>query len=1054
MECKYVPIWNVSPCGGSNVDNLSIQDVLADFDNVKTYKDNRNIDLKDIFVSPNIKSNFIHEDWCNGANDEERFNELSVDDPISCYDYIQYGGCEDEITTPEIYFSNLKGWNVDDVELLEGGEIEYVDGFPFVPITLDPRIIQPYYVDRDIEYPGDARARYMPAYYREGGEEYLQRYGISSKVKVDNEGELPDNVQFKFKVSIVLGSDYVAGNQYYYKAGDSFENGSPHQIPFPLVATLPPLAVAAEAKIGEGVLWNIFKGPLVEKLTKIGVKIGEAIYLGGFGSLTAGLIIEYVALRTLVESADFIFDLFAELNQNDIESGYKLWDIVTGGKYNNYDIRESSIEFNNNTFKYAPFGNYTEKAIAKDGIYNSNVYNYNNLDLSKWFNFETKPKGTPYDKMTPPPNTMYIVEIIPVSNCTISDDPKKPHIISFSASPDKYVKPNFDVLPSNMVCASSLVRLQDAIHADFIYFKDLERSNLFDSYHNTVINTGNYKNNEATVNVEYIGEDIIEFIDILSDNRGGQYEVLFMKEIGERNQQFIFNSNFVDRGYGTDAYKVIKKYWNLPSNWVYSGGAIYRNDNNDTTVTQYCEYMSGSVNWDALYRVDIEVVNSSNGSAYIELDGTFTNRICADKYDGGGDNPRSVKVIELDQSSYPEGVSLVGSRVYFYGNKYHRVYLQARSSTTIDKIIKIGGTSDFNGGISSVNVRRISPYSPTSSERAVPMYNEVIDISNCPNGMTLYLLVSYNIDYTLSINLGDFEYGDYSQFVDVDFDWGDGSAETIRMYSGRQIVTHNYTTQQFGISYLVAIRVNGYVKAENSAILPYLECHNSYVIDYADYYGLTYKGTVDLSETNLRSTSIIDAYTNVKNASVVIDGTAEDGSHSTYNIFDGTYTYIPMLSRFLGLKQLILNNTNINNDLVHLGGVSEYIDIDNTNIFGDLSELSLVSDTIRCNNTKVNTYNSNTKMRCLHIYWQDSDPIMDVNDLNDLCRDIYNSTMMNGILHIASNNPDIREEEILYFIFKLVHDRNWTIVYNGYYITTDNLQNYQVSGTDDYIYAK
>ena len=78
---------------------------------------------------------------------------------------------------------------------------------------------------------------------------------------------------------------------------------------------------------------------------------------------------------------------------------------------------------------------------------------------------------------------------------------------------------------------------------------------------------------------------------------------------------------------------------------------------------------------------------------------------------------------------------------------------------------------------------------------------------------------------------------------------------------------------------------------------------------------------------------------------------------------------------------------------------------------------------------------------------------MNLSNLEFLIRDIYDSSVVGGQLFIAGTNPKIEDEQVLYYIFKLVHESEWVVIYNGYYITAANRDNYLQSGQDDYLYT-
>lgn len=1039
MECKKVPVWNV--------DWDEIQDVLGD-KALQFYGSRRNINLKDIFVSGDIVDEFIDPEWCAGDTPAERKQELSDDDPVSCYDYIQYGGCIDDDGVPEIYFSNLFGWNPEDAELLEGKNKDYTNKFPTVPIYTAGNILAKYYIDHDAEYPLD-KGFYNSSYYRDTPEEFLQTYGISSKVKVDYNGTLPDNVDFRLKVTMVLGTDYLDQDKYYYtKAANVTDSDITNFIPGAIIAAPVSIDIITEGA-GEELFYYLW-GKLEPKLVKLAKGIVESAAVEGLGALSGAALLMYLALRAAVNQAEFYFDVGRTLLQPNIKNGDKFWNIISGGNYNNYDVRESSILFNHNVFKNTT--NQTEW-FAKNGAKETDIINYNSLDLNKWFNFEVRPRGTNFDPITLPPTTMYIVEIIPVNNCKVSTNPTKPHVISFFAHPDKYIKPEYDVIPSGRICSFATTRLKNAIYADHIYLLDRELSGSFDKYHNIVINTGNYKNNETTIHLPYIGTDIIEPANKLTANYGGKYEVLFMKDINPREQQLVFNHSFIDRGYGNDAYDIIKKYWEIPSNWINAGGAIYRKDSSDTMVTQYLPGFVGMINWHALFRFDIEIVNGTSGKAYVDVTGLFEAKLCKDKYQWTGILNNNPHVIDLPLGEYPDGVTRIGNRFYFDGVGTFTLFFKGIANNATDRTLKIGGDSVFNRGISTVKLKRISPLDPLDKDRAVPMFNKVIDLGSCgDNARAIHLLVARSIaNNTFTFSIGQFYVGQ-GLTVPVTVDWGDGTITNHDVWLATDI-SHTYGEIPMFTNVLIKIKIGAYaITQSNAAIVPYFKCNEPALIDFADYSSLLVNSSLNFSYSGLRSASIIDTYTDITSAYRRIDGTALDGASSGGGLI-GNEWYIPMLSKFVRLKELRINNTKIANDLYYIGGVSDYIDISNTPIAGDLSELSSVGGTIIANNTKVDRYSGVPKMYCRNIYWQDSDPLMNVNALNNLCRDLYNSSLRGGTLYIASNNPQIIDEEVLWFIFQLVHQAAWVVVYNGYYITTANEQNYLQGGKDDYIYT-
>lgn len=1208
-ECKYVPEFNVTP--------EHIQYALEDYTTpggdvtIAT-----NIELSTLFISPNIVPDRIDPNWCAGADDTERFVELSTDDPMSCYNYILYGGCEGDL--PEIYFSNLVEWKekfIDEFEI-EGVTLDVVPGkYPIIRLAASFENLEIFYNNSAARFPGDTAAGYLPAYYREDGQEFLQDYGVSTRVGCDYKVVVPDNVKFKIKISAYLADDYITEVKRYFDRKDAVN------IPDWVFIMSPALISAGwgTAKFGEFAiehwhLWDGGTGPFNPFITQfrdlVQLTIETAQSVKALGFLT-GLVATYALLRVTVFVADIIFDLvtLATHNAGTID-GKQLWQAATMGVYNNFDIRDSSLDFrtglyhngsdglrefiasnpeefytdtydikhplyftddytnkiinptfSNNAQGWDILGSWTfedNKAIKQAGAvaglaqlpslrenqyyeisititnyngegtidyqctsllpdaieiqslptsnssgviisrghankiadvwgsislvasssftgYISNPmitalpdrFPYDNIDIigdyisHNWLNLHAKPRGKPYNKEIPPPATIYFVELIPVAGCTLSTT--KPTLFAFVVAPDKAPYPNYKVIPAPNLCTSTIVKLQDAALVDYVYLRDMQNNEgsedgdwedwiipqAFEQYHDIVINRPKDSSSvlDRAVNIFPTGNDLIAFVKtIWGSYYIGHYDVHYMVITNDRYKQLVWNRVFTDRYYGEDPYNIIKKYWDLRDEWHIVGGAAYKTVLTESYFTQYLEGMGPEVNWEALYRLEIEVVNRTAGSAIIYTSPNFYQNLYEANYyfTIWNNNPHTTI---LDAAQYPTGITLVGGNVYISENGRYILYLRVRSS--IDNILKIGGTAAFDGGISFVTLRRMSPGEAFEQEGVASVYNERVVVRRCGDNSTLYILNDTSKG-RITITIGNF-----TENVTVKVYFGSAGPIDV-VIPANTTVTFNDDFAPVGwYNGLAVIKIevpyepdiynpetNMYTFASSSftgAVIPYIKLSGNGVVDIADYYGTLYGAEVDLSNCKLYSKSIIDQYTRIYTNSVY--ATDENG------------VYVPMLSRFNYLRKLILDGNPINNDLFHLGSVTEYVDISNTSIFGDLAELSHITDTIKSINNNVGYYSGTPKMHCKNIWWHTLTTPMDVSDLHALVADLYNSDIRGGQLYIAGTNPKIEDKEILYFIFKLVHDFDWIVIYNGYYITAENLANYLITGTDDYVYT-
>ena len=157
-----------------NVTLEKVQEVLKDFTSIPDITHSRNVDASLVFKSPNIEASFIDPDWCAGDTEETRKIELSVDNPISCYDYINYGG--EKTMETEIYFSNLMSWDVGSVDMIEGAEKDFTSKYPAIPFYPNSSVLSGFYTNQDSLYPGDPNGRYAKSFYRETAAEFLQKY--------------------------------------------------------------------------------------------------------------------------------------------------------------------------------------------------------------------------------------------------------------------------------------------------------------------------------------------------------------------------------------------------------------------------------------------------------------------------------------------------------------------------------------------------------------------------------------------------------------------------------------------------------------------------------------------------------------------------------------------------------------------------------------------------------------------------------------------------------------------------------------------------------------
>lgn len=1135
MACNKVPIRNVSFSKSPIATDISIQEVLADSSTIKAYNNNRNISLTDYFKSPNINKDYIDPNWCAGSTPTQRFNELSIEDPIQSYDFIQYGGCEDNY--PEIYFSAIYDSYENNVPL------NLDSGLPLIYLGTHTSILNSAYKDIPRTSPDEENVQGSPLYYRTSAEEFLNKHILNVKVGLDQGIVVYNNVQYKIKITGELGLDYLVKNKVYYEA---------HKSDITLFSSLAGTSSVTISADNLGA-WLLDKpgGPFTKVIgdfaEDILVKIGGAALL----ELTTllGIAVLYAGFM------DFLVDI--GVNADTLKyplGGWHHYDDVTGGMYSTFDVRDSGLKYSVGKLNKHEF-DIDNSWSVKNGAFNTPVYNFdlpyyetvigalpitfelNNITIldGKYYNYngnngsikvlfnpdyaqtyrirykvvnsnglgsvtddaeyngyliggariidlplpngsgnveirvkayvqtsqfniiidsdfegyiddisvhvfydespgikdlpvsgyvpnieagyhvlEFEPRGRNFDRTIPPPPTVYICELVPVNNCKLSET-KVTKFLAVAA-PDKYVKPDFDVIPKPNLNYGSLVKFQDAKYSDFLAFKDLEKTSLSGHYHHFVVNTlGNYTVPDRFVPLR--GKDIIEKVEDIFSNHDGKYQVIFAKAVGVEYSQQVFNRHFIDRNDSYNDNRLAPLYWVHDGNWKFEGGAVYMTSAGNP-IRQQLHHLTRSVtsgfnvNYHKLYLIQIEVVNMTSGYACIEADGTFEYNLYK-KYNEpliGGVNSEIL-------NNLPDNVSIVGTQIRLNANGFYNLILKTRNTTFNDNRIKLNGGSGFNGGFSYCTVRRLPYEAALSKLAALATFDLNISKTHIPNIMKLYYKPT-------TFNGGTYDFleivlGKFPHTTNVTIYWGDGAYNSNNVLANStQSFNHNYDITKEGQEFIISIHIT------NAAYIPYIKIENTNFFYLEDPASVLYDSEVIFANCGLKAT-----------------------------IPFGSNTIKSVLSQFYRLSELDLSNNPISDNLFDLGNVSKYINFSNTNITGDLSELSGTSDYININNSNINQYSSLPDLHCKVIYWQNTKGTIDVDDLNHLIRDLYNSSINDGELYIAGSNPKITDEQILWYIFQLVHFKHWIVVYNGYYITTANQENYLQGSTDDYIYT-
>jgi len=323
-------------------------------------------------------------------------------------------------------------------------------------------------------------------------------------------------------------------------------------------------------------------------------------------------------------------------------------------------------------------------------------------------------------------------------------------------------------------------------------------------------------------------------------------------------------------------------------------------------------------------------------------------------------------------------------------------------------------------------------------ERAVPLYSELVQVYNDYEDTILKLWFEAK-DASLfgesnQNNTIDLSIGSFSIPVNIEMQTEIGAITYYNNVTDILNISHKYFSN--GIKPII-IRIKPILTEIDNYTFSSLQI-NSFTCNNSNLYGVDTEQAIFLD-------AIIDL-SNCNLGKKFLTRTRNDGSVSNRSVHNN--------NSFWGVSELnISDNPTLDVDISEFNTIKHKLYANNTPLQGDLASISVISE-LELINTNVYFYSSVPYIRCLNIKWYNSNTNILVNSLNDLIRDLYEGSLNNGTLYIAGDNPDIEDEQILYYIFKLVHDRFWTIIYNGYYVTSENEANYLQTGEDNYIYTK
>jgi hypothetical protein len=689
---------------------------------------------------------------------------------------------------------------------------------------------------------------------------------------------------------------------------------------------------------------------------------------------------------------------------------------------------------------------------------------------NKYMNYKFQPRGVQYDLDTPPPIIGYEVEIIPEVGCQLH--PYKCTKFVVATTPKKYLAPKFDVILNNTDSRNNLfwnttITFKHARYCDFIAAFDYSTgdknfwpSSWFQKFYHKFINTngaGSGSRNSTHSDNKYIlpinndisirGMRLMRKESVLEDNPyfwgatppSDKYTIGFMTE-GTSNivRNSFFRTEYAEvEQFSQEGFKnTLQKFWDYTNHWKIERGAIYKNEIGTGYIKQLCNLQYSSLFVSNFYFLTLEYYCDA-GHLYLNTSNT-NESVFVDKvykwWVPYGSADTSVLGQRLEEPSFDDfDTNYDNGNINFIKQGTTKILLKTirtnQSSSTTFNGIQLYSTSNFIGRVVSVKLSKLPKEAVDNKDRgayaaAINNFSSLIHTDtigikdvNEPDHFTinwkdgplniksfeLYVNITpenNNISFTLdmseqydpSVNKYHINilYGDW-QFTDQDV-------------NDRYININKTYTEVGNYKILVKLTLVAWTKLNSILTEPFsLECHSKSLVNVKDNSDTFFQGVIDLSHSSLRG-SVVDEFTN---------------EFEKFKFSNFGY----------GLTSLILNDTEIEDDVQYITSISNTLNLSNTNAFGLLDHIIRIPS-ILLDNCKINRYTNiiqadsaiTPPFSNYNILWKNSG--QSLLDLSYLLTTLVVSSCQYGILNI--NDIAIDDDASLLNI-EILKNRHWDV---------------------------
>lgn len=689
----------------------------------------------------------------------------------------------------------------------------------------------------------------------------------------------------------------------------------------------------------------------------------------------------------------------------------------------------------------------------------------------KYLNLKFAPKANQYDLSVPPPVIEYLVELVAVNNCLLSST--KVTAFTVKIMPDRYEAPIFGIETSStdpntrqqLLYKNSSIAFKNARFVDFILMKDLDIDDevlgLGGQYYDVAFNRdGNIINYydlttplSTTFYQEFTGNNLVITPNQLLNPTGewmaeeGEYDIYFMQETVSN---VIFNPYFrveKDDEVGR-RYAELKRFWNYGTDLQIRSGAIYKDSVSSGVVNLYqtINTTASTTYGNSFYTLKLDITVGAGTCDLLTTGTCFENNV----YSAYSVHIPGSTVQRYVADSTEYGVTLGANYIRFSTSGTY--YLVLKAISPVLSRLSFNFSTDFTGNISKCLLQKLPNQAAGGPSgvgfnffgTTIPVFD--ITSRGARNAITYYgqmqpakikyidenltvadLYIDYAVldgqSYSFSLSLPPYHVANVSWRYLHDVE-AEVVGYTDYVTTGTYDITSVLTDDNIDVC---KITIANIYEGEDTDLqklhITSLTSNDIKVEGIKDDFGLLEDATVDLVDTSFGKCIVTQ-----EGRRTVINGSI----YGTLGAFKIKLKSLDLSGTLISenIGALSTNFPHTSTTTKTITNITDYVNFSNTDVTGDLAPL-LGTTTIVLDGTNISQYSSGYPTYIIgtepSITWKNSN--IDLESLHKLILDLDTTTLENGTLDIAGDNPEITNTTVLDAIDSLTA-KGWNISYN------------------------